>query len=176
MLTGLNPAAWIKRYAPLEEVPGAEWQVLSAAVLTAPDDERRVALIEEFLAPRWQAARPQVGAPARMRLHDCVHGLAMRATSCGVGRSLRQVERRIKARTGLPMRELRGLGRAEQALFRALAEGEGPVRWTDVASDAGYAAQPHLCRETRRVTGFAPAELRQCIAEDESFWIYRIWT
>ena len=74
------------------------------------------------------------------------------------------------------MRELRGFGRAEQAFFRALAGGEGPVRWTDVAADAGYADQSHLCRETRRVTGFPPDELRQRIADDESFWIYRLWT
>ena len=176
-LTGLNPAEWVNRVEPLQAVLGPDWQALGDAVLAAPDDDTRVTLIEDFLSPRWQATRPQAAAPGLLRLQDWAHGLAMRAASSGAGRSLRQAERRIKGWTGLPMRELRGLGRAEQAFFRTLAhDGDDPVRWTDVAADAGYADQSHLCRETRRVTGFAPAELRSRIAEDESFWIYRIWT
>lgn len=175
-MTGLDPAAWINRFEPLPDVLGPDWQAWAAAVLTAPDDGARVALIEDFLSPRWQAVRPTAGAPGLLRLHDWAQGVALRAASSGVGRSLRQAERRIKGWTGLPMRELRGLGRAEQAFFRTLADGDGPVRWAEVAADTGYADQSHLCRETRRVTGFAPAELRQRIADDEAFWIYRIWT
>ena len=174
-LTGLNPADWLNRFEPLSDALGPEWQALGDAVLAQADDASRVAQIEAFLLPRWQAARPPAAAPGLLRLQDWAQGLALRAASSGVGRSLRQAERRIKGWTGLPMRELRGLGRAEQAFFRTLAEGDAPVRWTDVAADAGYADQSHLCRETRRVTGFAPAELRQRMAEDEGFWIYRIW-
>ena len=174
-LTGLNPADWVNRCAPLHEALGADWQALGDAVLDAPDDDRRVALIEDFLLPRWQASRPPAAAPGLLRLQDWAQSLAMRAATSGAGRSLRQAERRIKGWTGLPMRELRGLGRAEQAFFRVLAQADEPVRWTDVAADTGYADQSHLCRETRRVTGFAPAELRARIAEDESFWLYRVW-
>lgn len=174
-LTGLNPAQWLNRCAPLAEVLDADWQAMAAAVLAAPDDDQRVALIEDFLLPRWQALRPPAAAPGLLHLQDWAQGLALRAASSGAGRSLRQAERRIKGWAGLPMRELRGLGRAEQAFFRALADGDAPVRWTDVAADAGYADQSHLCRETRRVTGFAPAELRQRIDEDEGFWLYRVW-
>lgn len=173
-LTGLEPAQWINRFVPLHEALGPDWQALSASVVAAPDDATRVHLIEAFLAPRWAAARPQAGS-AWVSMSDWTQGLAMRAAASGMGRSLRQAERRIKGWTGLPMRELRGLGRAEQAFFRTVAEGEGPVRWTDVAADTGYADQSHLCRETRRVTGFPPEELRQRINEDESFWIYRLW-
>jgi AraC-like DNA-binding protein len=174
-LTGLNPADWVNRFEPLGEALNADWQALGEAVLAAADDACRVALIEDFLLPRWQAVRPPALAPGLLALQDWAQGLALRAAQTGMGRSLRQAERRIKGWAGLPMRELRGLGRAEQAFFKALAQGEAPVRWTDVAADAGYADQAHLCRETRRVTGFAPAELRQRIDEDESFWLYRIW-
>jgi AraC-like DNA-binding protein len=173
-LTGLDPAQWINRFVPLHEALGPEWLAWSAEVMEAPDDEARVALIEDFLAPRWAAARPQAGSPW-VSLNDWAQGLSMRAAQSGVGRSLRQAERRIKGWTGLPMRELRGLGRAEQAFFRSLADAEQPVRWAEVAADAGYADQSHLCRETRRVTGFSPEELRRRIAEDEGFWMYRLW-
>lgn len=176
LLTGLNPAEWLNRCEPLHAALGPEWAALGEAVLAAPDDDSRVQLIEDFLLPRWQAARPQTATPGLQRFQDWAQSLAMRAASTGVGRSLRQAERRIKGWTGLPMRELRGLGRSEQAFFRAMEDGDAPVRWTDVAADAGYTDQSHLCRETRRITGFSPAELRCRIAQDESFWIYRIWT
>ena len=175
-LTGLDPATFVNRFVPAEDVLDAEWLAMTRAVRVASDDAARVALIEAFLEPRWQALRPGADAPGRLRLQDWAQGLALRAAASGMGRSLRAAERRIKGWTGLPMRELRGLGRAEQAFFRTVAAGDGPVRWAEVAAETGYADQSHLCRETRRVTGFAPAELRRRIAEDESFWIYRIWT
>ena len=46
---------------------------------------------------------------------------------------------------------------------------------TDVAQASGYADQSHLCRETRRITGFTPDDLYRRIAEEESFWSYRVW-
>lgn len=121
----------------------------------------RLAPLEDVLDADWQAMAQAV---------------ATRAAVSGVGRSLRQAERRIKGWTGLPLRELRGLGRAEQAFFRTLADADGPVRWAEVAADTGYADQSHLCRETRRVTGFPPDELLRRIQGDEGFWIYRVWT
>ena len=175
-LTGLEPAQLLNRVVPLDEVLDADWQAMAQAVLQAPDDATRVALIEAFLLPRWQACRPDAGHARLLRVQDWLQGLALHAAASGVGRSLRQFERRIKGWTGLPMRELRGLGRAEQAFFRALADGDNPVRWAEVAADTGYADQSHLCRETRRVTGFAPQTLRERMADDESFWIYRLWS
>jgi AraC-like DNA-binding protein len=175
-LTGLDPGNWLNRWEPLQAVLSPEWQVLSDSVLTAADDNARVALIEDFLMPRWQAARPHAVPSGLLRLQDWAQALALRAATSGAGRSLRQAERRIKGWTGLPMRELRGLGRAEQAFFRMLEEFDTPARWAEVAADTGFADQSHLCRETRRVTGFSPAELRSRITEDESFWLYRIWT
>ena len=94
----------------------------------------------------------------------------------GLGRSLRQVERRIKQWTGLPLRELKGLGKLERAFFETIQAVEnGTDNWSDVAEQAGYTDQSHLCRQTRRLTGFAPEELRRRIAEDEGFWCYRVW-
>lgn len=175
-LTGIDPAACVNRIVPVEAVFDAPWLAMAREVMRPQDDAARVALIEDFLEPRWQGLRPDALAPAAAHLLDWTQGLAMRAAASGVGRSLRAAERRIKGWAGLPMRELRGLGRAERAFFRALAEGEAPVRWADVAADTGYADQSHLCRESRRITGFAPAELRRRMAEDEGFWIYRVWT
>jgi len=175
-MTGLSPAAWLNRSQPLYQALAPDWQRFSDGILAAPDDDARVALIEDFLLPRWLAVRPQTSTSGLSSMQAWTEALALRAATSGTGHSLRQAERRIKGWTGLPMRDLRGLVRSEQVYFRMIEQDEDHIRWADVAADAGYSDQSHLCRETSRVTGFAPAELRSRIAEDESFWIYRIWT
>ncbi len=97
--------------------------------------------------------------------------------AAGHGRSLRQVERRIKQWSGQSLRALRRISRAEDTFFQVRQEFEddGQVLWAALAQDTGYADQAHLCRETRRVTGFSPEELLQRIHGDEAFWPYRIW-
>jgi AraC-like DNA-binding protein len=72
------------------------------------------------------------------------------------------------------MRELRSLARAERTFFEVKPIEE--PRWAELAADAGYADQSHLCRESRRVTGFSPAELHRRILQEEGFWAYRLWS
>jgi AraC-like DNA-binding protein len=71
----------------------------------------------------------------------------------------------------------RGLGRAEQAFFRGLTDGAAHTKpcWAKVAESSGYADPSHLCRESRRITGFTPDEWYRRMAEDESFRSYRLW-
>lgn len=175
LLTGIDPGAYLNRIVPVEEVFNREWLAFCQAVSLASHDDERVRRVEDFLHPRWQKARPDVASPVR-NLSDWSRNLALRAATSGLGRSMRQTERRIKQWTGQPLRELRGVGRSEQAFFDAVVAGRsGPVNWSDVASNTGYADQSHLCRQTRRITGFSPEELRRRIYADESFWAYRLW-
>jgi len=174
-LTGIDPGAHLDRIVPAEAVFGAEWMGMCEAVASAPDDGERLRQIEEFLHPRWQEARPDAASPGRIYA-DWSQSLALRAATSGWGRSLRQIERRIKQWTGQPLRELRGFGRSEQAFFDAVvAARAGPVDWSEVAGNTGYADQSHLSRQTRRITGFPPEELRRRIFSDETFWVYRLW-
>ncbi len=106
--------------------------------------------------------------------------MALRATTSGVGKSLRQTERRIKQWAGLPLRDLRRLVRAEEAflktrIVRASDTPDYAPDWAAIAAEDGFADQSHLCRETRRISGLSPAELKKAVAEDECFWVYRIW-
>jgi len=174
-LTGIDPGAYLCRSVPAAEALPPEWMAMCEAVMQAPDDAQRVAMIEGWLDPLWQAARPH-GLMHSHLVEDWSMGLTMRAANSGLGRSARQIERRIKQWTGQPLRELRGIGRAERAFFDSiLAQENGTLNWSDLASDAGYADQSHLCRQVRRITGFAPEALRQRIACDEAFWSYRVW-
>jgi AraC-like DNA-binding protein len=174
-LAGVPVADWVDRYAPLDAVLGADWQALGDAVLRESDDARWLPLVEDFLLPRWCALRPP-GAAGVQHYRDWTQALALRAATSGPGRSLRQVERRLRQWAGQPLRELQVLARGEQAFFQAKLAGEtGRLSWADVAADSGYADQSHLGRVTRRLTGFAPQELTRRIQQDESFWPYRIW-
>lgn len=173
MLTGIDPGQWLNRVVAVDAVLPPAWCALCAHVAAAPDDAARVRLIESFVNPLWQSVRPD-GVMSAHRYGDWVQGLALRAATSRTGRSLRQIERRIRNWTGQPLRELRGFGRAEHAFFDAMAD-TPRAGWASVADEAGYSDQSHLCRATRRMTGFAPEELRRRIASDEGFWPYRVW-
>lgn len=174
-MTGIDPGEYINRALPVADVLDPAWLALCAAVDEAPDDPHRIALIESFLLARWR--EPAVEErPAGRRFADWWQTLSHRAATSGVGRSPRQAERRVKQWAGQSLRVLRGLARSEQVFFEAVAGvRSGEVNWRDLAAGHGYADQSHLCRETRRITGFAPDELRRRIATEEGFWAYRLW-
>ncbi len=174
-LTGLVATDFVDRYLPVAEVLGPDWQALSDAMLQAADEQVCQALLEAFLLPRWRAHCAALGqAPSSYR--DWLNNLGVRALSGGHGASVRQIERRIKQWSGQNQRALRRMARAEAAFTQVREEmAAGEVIWAALAQDVGYADQAHLCRETRRVTGFSPEELRRRIDSDEAFWLYRIW-
>ncbi|MFY7866608.1 helix-turn-helix domain-containing protein [Roseateles sp.] len=174
-LTGLDLSSLLDRCVSLESVLGSDWQAMSADILAASDEVQCQQILEAFLLPRWRAHCQQQGQPPH-RYRDWMQQLATRAVASGHGASLRQVERRIKQWSGQSMRALRRVSRSEAAFFQVRRELEaGELIWSALAQDLGYADQAHLCRETRRVTGFSPEELRQRIDSDEAFWAYRIW-
>jgi AraC-like DNA-binding protein len=179
-LAGVDLSACVGKFLPAEQVLGAPWQALGRALIDAASDEARAALLDDFLEPRWRAARSKTCGQARQErvvLGDWVRRLAVLSASSGIGRSVRVAERRIRAWAGLPMRTLQRMGRAEQALLAARAEqASGKVSWVDVAADAGYADQSHLARETRALTGLSPTALAHVIEHDDSYWMYRIWS
>jgi AraC-like DNA-binding protein len=174
-LTGLNLSDLVDRSLDVAALLGQEWQMLSGQMLAAGDEAQCQQILEAFLLPRWRAhCRSEGLSPSRYS--DWMQQLAIRAVAAGHGASLRQVERRIKQWSGQSLRALRSISRSEAAFFQVRREIEaGDLVWSALAQDVGYADQAHLCRETRRVTGFSPEELRRRIEEDEAFWAYRVW-
>jgi AraC-like DNA-binding protein len=154
-----------------------DWLPMLRAVQEAPDDGHALERLEDFLDPLWQRCRSsQPGA--LLRYSDWVTNLAQRAALSGPGRSLRQLERRIKRWSGLPLRELRVMERAEEAFIATSAlatQARSKMDWAHIAAETGYYDQSHMIRATRRVTGFTPEALSQGIQHEESFWAYRLW-
>lgn len=178
-LTGVNLSALVNRVVPMDAVLDPAWMAMAQTVQHARDDTQRVQLIEAFLEPRWAAVGPNA-MPRVDRLLFWVEGLALQAATSGMGKSLRQMERRIKDWAGLPLRDLRRLARGDASFVgtrNALVA--SPTRqepnWADIASDGGFSDQSHFCRETRRITGLTPNALKRALEEEESFWAYRIW-
>lgn len=175
-LTGIRPAEWVGRFADAAEVLPPDWLELRDAVAQAPTDAQRMQALEAFLTPRWQSCRPAASALIQ-QYADWSDHLAQRAALAARGSSLRQWERRIKQWTGLSMRGLKGFARGEALFFQSIAAylRDGEVDWAELALELGYADQSHMCRETRRYTGFSPEQLRKGVLTRESFWPYRLW-
>lgn len=173
-LTGVDMNGIVDQFPALDAVLGPEWQELAARMVAAPGDAERVALLEDFLEPRWRAARP---GGAFDGVGDWVNRLGAQAAAAGLGRSVRMVERRIREWSGQPMRRLRRAYRAEQSFFAAReAARHGKVSLGEVAHQGGYADQSHMNRETREIIGISPGEMLRRMLDDESYWIYRIWS
>ena len=173
-LTGIDVAAHVNRVVPADTLLAPDWFAWAMSLHADIDDDTRLARIEAFLLPRWAALSPQ--RPAAQRYAEWSQALAVRAATSASGRSLRQIERRVKAWAGVPMRDLRAVSRAERA-FMAVAQRDvgSTVNWAEIAADTDYADQSHLCRETRRLSGFSPEELRRRSETEEAFWPYRLW-
>lgn len=173
-MTGVDISQFVNRLVSFNQVFNLAWQAMAHSAMHAPDDVTRISLIEAFLEPRWNALRTEA-MPRADRYRYWAEGLALRAATSGVGQSLRQIERRIKTWTGLSLRDLRRFSHTEAAYFQIrMAQSETTFTWADAAADTGFADQAHLCRETRRITGLTPNELRKAVDEDECFWVYRI--
>jgi transcriptional regulator GlxA family with amidase domain len=73
------------------------------------------------------------------------------------GLSERQLRRRFDAAVGYGPKTLAGVLRLQR--FLALTSAEPSPDLARLALDAGYADQPHLTRECRRLTGLTPVVL-----------------
>ncbi len=175
-LTGLPIAEHIDRFTPLDELLPEAWQALSRQVLDAAGDDGRIALIEQFLAPRWLACAPAGGATAA-GMDDWVRRFNAQMLALAADRSDRHLDRRIKDAAGQPLRRQRRLQRLEQSFLAARAQLQaGTLSWAEIAADAGFADQAHLSREMREITGDSPRDwARRLVDEDEGYWAYRIW-
>ena len=173
-MAGVDIAAHVNRFSAMTEAFDVAWHRMAQAVLDAPNDALRIQLVEAFLEPRWRAACQQGQTQVR-RYQDWVQDLSRRAQDHGVGRSLRQAQRRIKEWAGLSLRQLQNIVRLETSLSQVQEDDQsGQLDWSRIASENGFSDQAHFCREIRRASGLSPTELRRAVAEDEGYWMYRL--
>jgi AraC-like DNA-binding protein len=90
-------------------------------------------------------------------LFDTVRPPAVTDVAAEFGLSERHFRRRFVSAVGYGPATLVGVLR----MRRTLRMFDTPARPADVAAAAGYADQPHMTRELRRLAGVTPGELRR---------------
>lgn len=178
-LFGIDPATVQDRHLPAHEVLPPHHRALCTALLGVDGLDALNAVLNEHLAPPWQALQGRQGSGASLRQigRHWVDRLAWQALEWQRSRSPRQVERRIKAFSGRSLRDWQALVRTEGVFFAARDRHEAgePFNWADLAAAEGFSDQAHLVRASRRITGFSPVEFAERFEHDESFWLYRLW-
>ena len=145
--------------APTRDVwSGGEGRRVEDAVLNAPDDGARRALLEDFLARRLDAARfdgHRIAAAAGtlLRRHGRMRVAELARRS---GWSRRQLEREFRRRVGVSPKTLARIARFQNLL--RLSGRDAARSWSDLAAACGYADQAHLVREFREFAGVTPTQ------------------
>lgn len=176
-MTGLDLGPFTGRVVPAGEVLPQPMLELCRDVVDAvrcEGTETGLSVLKDRIEIMWASARPAGTRPTRW-IKDWSKSLAVRAALTDLGRSTRQIARRIRSWTGVSQRDLQGLGHTEQLyanLHDAIQSGE--VDWAELAAASGFADQPHMIRQMRRHTGFTPEQLRKGAGNEEAFWCYRL--
>jgi AraC-like DNA-binding protein len=136
--------------------------------------EKACSILEDEIEIIWTRTRPSGPRPIDW-IKDWSRSLVVRAALTDLGRSTRQIARRVKSWTGVSQRDLQGLGHTEE-LYAKLHDAlqQGDVDWAGLAAASGFADQAHMIRQMRKHTGFTPEQLRQSARDDEAFWGYRL--
>ena len=170
-LIGRPIEPFLDQNLPLEAVAPPAFLQACQAVLNASGDEP-FAMLETQLQPLWHGPGQTSPAPY---LGDWVRSIATRAAHSTAGKSLRQLQRRVRDWTGQSYRDLQLFIRVEETFIRSIeVHDSGAPDLAAIAADAGFADQSHMGRKIRRVTGMSPACFGACLANDEAFWYYRL--
>jgi AraC-like DNA-binding protein len=137
---------------------GAGGSELWESVATARGRAQQALAAERWLRRRLRGAGdPDAATDVAVRALRAGRGaLPVSALAALSGLSPRQLERRFRARVGLPPKALARVLRFQAVLEAA---GRGGASWVSLALDHGYFDQPHLVRDFRLLGGDSPARL-----------------
>jgi AraC-like DNA-binding protein len=166
-----DPDRFVDRTVPLTDAVSRAAIPRFEALLATGSADRLMADFQRALCPLCTSKNASA-ARTFSRLEDWTRSVVMRAAFSAPGRSLRQIQRRIRGMTGLSRRELWLFARNEKLYERVLRSKE--VDLAGIATEHGYSDQSHMGREVRRITGHPPARLLSLIETAEPFWCYRL--
>lgn len=174
-LTGIDMHKYINRVVPIDGLFEGDFLALVKSAFCDEDARSFFSRFEDQLKPEWQGVHQHDNFTSN-RISDWCRSLATRAAIGGIGRSVRQIERRIKNWTGQSQRDLGRYSRSEEVFLEALiASKEGDLDLAQVSGRAGFADQSHMGRQVKIDTGFSPKKLMRLIENDEAFWSYRLF-
>ena len=153
-LFGCDADALRGRHVALEDLWRASDVVRLRERLLETDAEQRAVLLQQALLAQLRPIRALHPAIAQA-MSDLRRGVRVRESVAGSGLSHRHLLLRFRAATGLSPKEYARIRR-----FRRALSSQSRVPLADVALDAGYSDQAHLCREFRALSGLTPRAYR----------------
>jgi AraC-like DNA-binding protein len=174
LLTGQPPATLQDRDEAAADWLPHDWQQWPAALRErAGDEPAQAGWIEQWLAPRWHAARGRWNRSLGESLRQIARrGVAATVRTLGVGE--RQMQRQYRAQVGLTAGQARRLQRMNEAVYALRSGAAANESLARLAAELGYADHAHMARELRALTGLPPSRLEECIGSDPDYWPYRI--
>lgn len=146
-----------RRVVPVTELFTGEDRHLPERLHDTHDWGRRLALIDELLTRRLRVPVPDERRVARA-FAMLSAGQPVGMTAAGLNLSVTHLERLFADHFGVPPSVASRLHRIDR-LVAALRKSP-ELRWVDLAHGLGFADQPHLTREVKRLTGLTPTALR----------------
>lgn len=153
---GAPAEAFTGRHTPLEEVWGRQVETIRDRLSSGKSLEERIAMLEAVLAARLRRVRGLHPAVARALQHFTVTtdvGRVVRES----GYSHRTMVSEFHRSVGLTPKEYTRVLRLQRVIKRMTQAGT----LADLAAEAGYSDQAHLCREFRVFSGVSPGEYRR---------------
>jgi AraC-like DNA-binding protein len=148
------------RQLPMGSIFGRRGDLVAEKVLTATTPRDRVTALQDMLIGYLARAEPSVDTAVTrvigvLQQHPEQPVSRLAAT---VDLSERQLRRRFESSVGYgPKRFGRTL--RFQRLLDLIRCRDAPVRWAELAAEAGYADQPHLIKECLALAGVSPVGL-----------------
>ncbi|MGJ8528848.1 MAG: helix-turn-helix domain-containing protein [Maritalea sp.] len=173
-LTGIDASTIANKYIDAGKILPNELLPFLDIFTVDGDAQEEFAHLQQILAPIWAKRRPSHAIIPNGLVDWMRQGLMQLATG-GVGRSTRQIQRRIKHWTGLTQRELQSYARGEELYKSFIHRRENDdFSFSQIAVENGYADQSHLGRDVKRITGLSPKQLNELIDHEERFWYFRL--
>jgi AraC-like DNA-binding protein len=150
-----------------DEIWGAPARRLLDALATASSFEERTAILNGFFLPRLRPRRGNISIDrALLTLEHGTEAISRIARDSGL--SIRQLEKRFLAATGVTPARFRRLARLRRSVKALLLEPSSQTLSSHI--DAGYFDQAQQVREFREFTHLTPGELRRLAAHRLHFY------
>ncbi len=149
-LLDIAPASWVARVEPLHEAD----RDLATGISVA-DTDQSLALLIDSLTARAGACEPPDGLVRDALAAIDAGGINVASIAMSLGVSVRTLQRRFVAITGLSPKSFVRVRRFRRAVGHLL--GSEPFTWGRVAVETGFSDQAHFIREVTAFTGAPPS-------------------
>ena len=154
-LLDLDPSAHLDQEDDVSTMLAGGERLLELLAATRTVDEACALLAKAMLA-RPATEAPETPARALDLVRQTTGRVRVDAVARGMGVSLRQLSRAVRAETAISLKAYARITRLNYAM--ALADRATRPGWARLAAESGFCDQSHLVRECRSLAGLSPTQ------------------